>query len=224
MGTRDPRIDAYIAKSAPFARPILEKLRELVHRGVPGVVETLKWSAPAFDHHGPLAQMAAFKAHCTFGFWKGALVTETAKEGEAMGQFGRIGSLADLPPDQVIVEHARKAAALNEGGVKLERPQRRPKPEIPVPSDLAAALKRNAKARATFEGFSPSHRREYLEWIVEAKTSDTRARRLATTLEWLAEGKPRNWKYQRPAGGAKRAAPPAAAKKAAAKKPAKPRR
>jgi uncharacterized protein YdeI (YjbR/CyaY-like superfamily) len=199
MATTDPRVDAYIAKAAPFARPILEKLRELVHLGVPEVVETMKWSSPAFEHHGPLAQMAAFKAHCTFGFWKGSLVTKSAKEGDAMGQFGRIESLADLPPDRVVVEYARKAAALNESGVKLDRPKKHPKPEIPVPDDLATALKRSAEARATFDALSPSHRREYLEWIVEAKREETRVRRIATAIEWLAEGKSRNWKYQRPA-------------------------
>jgi uncharacterized protein YdeI (YjbR/CyaY-like superfamily) len=208
MPTRDPRIDAYIAKAAPFARPILERLRELVHRGCPEVVETLKWSAPAFEHHGPLAQMAAFKAHCTFGFWKGELVTETAKAGEAMGQFGRIATLADLPPDRVVVAYARKAAELNERGVKVERPKKHPKPAIPVPADLAAALRANAKARATFEAFSPGHRREYLEWIVEAKGADTRARRLATAVEWMAEGKARNWKYERkPAAGRRTTTP-----------------
>ena len=207
MPTRDPRIDAYIAQAAPFARPILEKLRELVHRGCPEVVETIKWSAPAFDHHGPLAGMAAFKAHCAFGFWKGKLVFESEKEGEAMGSYGRLASLADLPPDRVVVGHVRKAAELNEGGVRLERPKKHPKPEIPVPPELASALKKNARARATWEGFAPSHRREYLEWIVEAKRDDTRAQRLATTVEWLAEGKSRNWKYERPAKPAAKPAP-----------------
>jgi uncharacterized protein YdeI (YjbR/CyaY-like superfamily) len=198
MPKLDPRVDAYISKSAPFARPILEKLRALVHEGCPEVVETLKWSAPAFVHHGPLAQMAAFKAHCTFGFWKGKLVTESLKEHEAMGQFGRLTSLADLPPDAVVVAYARKAAALNESGAKLERPVKQPKHPIAIPDDLAAELakRKHSKARATFEASSPSHRREYLEWITEAKRPETRAKRLATTLEWLAEGKSRNWKYQ----------------------------
>ena len=199
MPTRDPPIDAYIAQAAPFARPILGKLRELVHRGCPEVVETMKWSAPAFDHHGPLAGMAAFKAHCAFGFWKGKLVVEGEKVGEAMGSYGRLASLADLPPEAVVVGHVRKAAELNESGVKLERPKKHPKPEIPVPPELASALRKNAKARATWEGFAPSHRREYLEWITEAKREETRAERLATTLEWLAQGKTRNWRYQRAA-------------------------
>lgn len=196
MPTLDPRIDAYIAKAAPFARPILEHLRKLVHDGCPDVVETIKWSAPAFDFEGSLANMAAFKAHVAFGFWKGTLVFESAKEKEAMGQFGRIASLDDLPADRTIVALVRKAAKLNASGAKVPRPLKHPKPPLATPPDLAAALKKHAKARATFEGFPPSHKREYVEWIVEAKTDATRAKRLATTLEWLAEGKSRNWKYQ----------------------------
>ncbi|MCZ7650361.1 MAG: YdeI/OmpD-associated family protein [Thermoanaerobaculia bacterium] len=199
MPTIDPRIDAYIAKAAPFAQPILRKLRELVHRGCPEVVETIKWSTPAFDFHGPLAHMAAFKAHCVFGFWKGKLVAELPGEAEAMGQFGKIRSLADLPAGELVVEWTRKAAALNASGVKLERPVKHAKPALEVPEDLAAELakKKHARARATFEGFPPSHRREYLEWLAEAKRPETRAKRLATTLEWLGEGKSRNWKYQK---------------------------
>ncbi|HSM50603.1 MAG TPA: YdeI/OmpD-associated family protein [Thermoanaerobaculia bacterium] len=199
MPTLDPRIDVYITKAAPFAQPILRRLRELVHQGCPEVVETIKWSTPAFDFHGPLAHMAAFQAHCVFGFWKGKLVAELASEAEAMGQFGKIRTLADLPPDEVVVAWTRKAAALNASGVKLARPVKHAKPALEVPEDLAAELakKEHARARATFEGFPPSHRREYLEWLAEAKRPETRAKRLATTLEWLAEGKSRNWRYQK---------------------------
>lgn len=198
MGTRDPRFDAYIAQAAPFARPILKKLRKLVHAGCPEVVETMKWSSPAFEFHGPLAQMAAFKAHCTFGFWKGKLIAELDTEREAMGQFGRIASLADLPADEVVIAYARKAAELNASGVKLPTPKKHPKPALAVPADLAAELakKKHAKANRFFASLPPSHRREYVEWITEAKRDETRAKRLATALEWLGEGKTRNWKYQ----------------------------
>jgi len=195
MGRRDPRIDIYIAKAAPFAQPILRRLRELVHQGCPEVVETIKWSSPHFDYRGIFAGMAAFKRHATFGFWKGSLIFRTGKEREAMGQFGRLGSIADLPPDEEILGYVRAAAQLNESGVKLKPKLKHPKKPIAVPDDLKAGLAKNVKARQTFAAFSPSHQREYLEWITEAKTASTRARRLATTLEWLAEGKPRNWKY-----------------------------
>jgi uncharacterized protein YdeI (YjbR/CyaY-like superfamily) len=199
MPTFDPRLDAYIAAAAPFAQPILGRLRELVHRGCPGVVETLKWSSPAFDFHGPLAHMAAFKAHCVFGFWKGELVTGSAGEPGAMGQLGRLRTLADLPSEEILVAWIEKAAELNASGVKAPRPTKHAKPELAVPDDLAAELARrvHAKARATFESLPPGHRREYLEWILEAKRPETRAKRLATTLEWLAEGKSRNWRYER---------------------------
>jgi uncharacterized protein YdeI (YjbR/CyaY-like superfamily) len=196
MGKKDPRIDAYIAKSADFAKPILKHLRALVHKGCPGVEETIKWSMPHFDYAGgPLGGMAAFKEHCAFGFWKGSLIVPGSRD--AMGQFGRITSVKDLPSDSVIVGYVKKAAELNESGVKVARPAKHAKKEIPIPKDLAAALKKNAKARATFEGFRPSHQREYLEWITEAKTDETRNKRLATAIEWMAEGKPRMWKYMK---------------------------
>ena len=200
MGTRDPRIDAIIARSADFAKPILTHLREAVHAGCPDVVETIKWGMPAFEYKGPMCQMAAFKQHCVFGFWKGKLVLEGDYKGEeAMGNFGRVTSLRDLPPKKTLVALVKKAAALNEAGVKVPRTKKRPKPPLETPDELAAAFRqrKHAKARATFEGFSPSQKREYIEWITEAKTDATREKRLATTLEWLAEGKPRNWKYQR---------------------------
>jgi len=202
MPTLDPRIDAYIAKAAPFARPILEHLRAVVHHGCPDAVETIKWGMPFFDHHGPLAMMAAFKEHCAFGFWKaGDLVA--GRSDEAMGQFGRIGSLRDLPAKRTLVGYVRAAAKRNEESPKKPArkaaAKKRSKKGLPIPGELAAALrlKKHAKAKATFEGLSPSHRREYIEWIVEAKLEATRVKRLATTLEWLAEGKPRNWKYRK---------------------------
>ena len=201
MATRDPRIDAYIAKSAGFAKPILSHLRELVHDACPDVEETIKWGVPHFAHHGLLCSMASFKAHCAFGFWKGTLVFEdAAKSTEAMGQFGSITSLSDLPSDRKIKSYVKRAAALNESGVKVARPPKDPKRRAEldaVPDDLAAALRRNTRARKTFEAFSPSNRRDYVEWIIDAKREVTRASRLATTIEWLEEGKPRNWKYVR---------------------------
>lgn len=196
MPTTDPRIDAYIAKAAPFAQPILVHLRALVHATCPDVEESIKWGAPFFLYRGLFCHMAAFKQHCAFGFWKWKpVVGEDASE-DAMGQFGRIQTLADLPPEKTIVAYLRKAMALNEAGVPAAtRARKTPRPEAEVPDDLAAALKKHAKARRAFEAFGPSHRRDYIEWIVEAKREETRAKRLATTLEWLAEGKPRNWKY-----------------------------
>lgn len=195
MGTRDPRVEAYIEKSAEFARPILSRLREIVHEACPDVEETIKWSAPAFVYQGPLANMAAFKAHCAFALWKGSLVVENPSD-EAMGQLGRIQSLSDLPPKRTLVAWIRKAMKLNEEGVKVPRQSRKKRPEAKVPADLKQALAGRAEARAAFEGFSPSHRREYVEWIEEAKRPETRARRIASTVEWLAEGKSRNWKYE----------------------------
>jgi uncharacterized protein YdeI (YjbR/CyaY-like superfamily) len=198
MGKKDPRIDSYIANAQPFARPILKHLRKLMHQGCPDVEETLKWSHPAFMHHGLLAGMASFKQHCGIGFWKQTLLKGgTPKKGEeAMGWFGRITSIKDLPPDAQILGMVKEAAKLNESGVKVPRiPKAAPKPPPKAPADLLAALAKNKKAKATFDAFSPSQKREYVEWIVEAKREETRATRLKTAIEWMAEGKIRNWKY-----------------------------
>lgn len=198
MGTRDARVTRYIEKAAPFARPILTHIRDVVHAACPEVEETMKWRMPSFVYHGILGNMAAFKQHATFGFWKGSLVFDSDKAREAMGTFGRLTSVADLPSKRELTGYIRKAMALNAEGVKAP-PKRtaRPKPPLRTPPDLGAALRKHAKARATWEGSSPSHRREYVEWITEAKRPETRARRIATTVEWLAEGRSRNWKYEK---------------------------
>jgi hypothetical protein len=199
MPSKDTRIDAYIAKAQPFAQPILRHLRAVVHDACPDVQETIKWGMPFFEYHGTLCHLASFKAHASFGFWKGKLLLGAkTKNTEAMGDFGRITSLGDLPPKARIKALVKQAMQLNESGVKrvAYRPTAK-KPAVRTPKDLSEALKKNTKAAAAFNAFSPSHRREYIEWITEAKTAPTRAKRLATTLEWLAEGKARNWKYMR---------------------------
>jgi uncharacterized protein YdeI (YjbR/CyaY-like superfamily) len=197
MAKKDPRIDKYIEKSRAFARPILKHLRNVVHAGCPQVDETMKWSRPHFDYKGVMCGMAAFKEHCSFGFWKAKLILpDNSKEEEAMGHFGRIKSIADLPSEATLVKYVRTAAALNESGIKTPgQKQPKPHPRIAVPDYFQAVLDKNAKAKKAFEGFSPSHRREYLEWITEAKREETRQQRIKTALQWLAEGKPRNWKY-----------------------------
>ncbi|HVF72730.1 MAG TPA: YdeI/OmpD-associated family protein [Chthoniobacterales bacterium] len=199
MPTKDPRIDAYIAKSADFAKPILKHLRKVVHAGCPDVEETLKWSMPHFDYKGVMCGMAAFKEHCSFGFWKESLVLgdgET-REKNGMGSFGCIKSLSDLPKEKTLIGYVKKAAALNEAGIKAPgRTQPKKREPIEMPADFGAALKKNAKARKHYEAFAPSKRREFLEWITEAKREETRKQRLATSMQLLEEGKPRHWKYQ----------------------------
>jgi uncharacterized protein YdeI (YjbR/CyaY-like superfamily) len=193
--TRDPRVDSYIESRAEFARPILTWLRDRFHAAVPDVEETIKWSHPFFTLSGkPLANMAAFKAHASFGFWN-RKDNETGKEGEAMGQFGRIESLADLPDAAEVERLIRDAIAAMDSG-KPARPRAAPKGEAEVPPELAEALAGDAAANATFTGFPPGCRREYCEWIAEAKRPETKAKRVAETLQWLREGKRRNWKYE----------------------------
>jgi uncharacterized protein YdeI (YjbR/CyaY-like superfamily) len=198
MPSRDARIDAYIANAGDFAKPILERIRDTVHEAAPEIEETIKWGMPSFVQNGIVCSMAAFKAHCAMNFWKGKLVVADAANDDALGQLGRITSVKDLPPKRVLVGWIKKAVALNRDGVSA--PRRDPKQTaaaLEMPEDFITALRRNKKAHAAFEAFSPSHRREYVEWITEAKRDETRSRRIAQSVEWLAEGKPRNWKYMR---------------------------
>ena len=196
--TRDPRIDAYIERAAPFARPILAHARALVHQACPQVEETIKWGMPTFVHAGGiLCGMAAFKQHASFGFWKHALVVGEGEPRDGMGSYGKMLSLDDFPAKKIVLAHIRKAMKLNEDGVKMPA-ARKAASKLPpeMPEDLVAALNKDTAAKATFDAFPPSCRREYIEWIVEAKREETRAKRLAQTVEWLAEGKRRNWKYE----------------------------
>jgi uncharacterized protein YdeI (YjbR/CyaY-like superfamily) len=199
---KDKRIDAYILKSADFAKPVLNHLRSLVHSACPKVEETIKWGFPHFDYKGMMCSMAAFKQHCAFGFWKTALMKDAkemiSQNEYAMGHMGKIRSLKDLPPDKKITTWIKEAMKLNDDDVKLpERKKRDANKEIEIPGVLQKALDKNKTAATTFTSFSPSHKREYIEWITEAKTEETKNKRTATTIEWLKEGKSRNWKYER---------------------------
>lgn len=199
MAQRDQRVDDYIAKAQPFARPILTRLRATVHEACPGVAETIKWRMPSFEYRGMLCHMAAFKQHCVFGFWKGEqLLGASSRNAEAMGDFGRLTSVDDLPSRARLKDLVNQAMRLNEAGVtRTPRRTAAKKKTVRVPADLRAALSRNRRAAEHFAAFPPSHRREYIEWITEAKAEATRARRLATAMEWLADGKSRNWKYMK---------------------------
>ena len=196
---KDKRIDAYLARSVPFAAPILRHLRQLVHTACPEIEESIKWGMPSFLYHGKiLCGMATFKAHATFGFWHQGMTTLLEKKYgrsmEAMGLLGRITSPADLPDDQTLLNLIRTAVKMHDSGTRA-RPKPKPKPALRVPADLASALAKSKKAAATWAGFSPGARREYIEWITEAKREATREQRRLTALEWIAEGKKRNWQY-----------------------------
>ncbi|MBK8290976.1 MAG: YdeI/OmpD-associated family protein [Flammeovirgaceae bacterium] len=199
MGIRDKRIDSYILKSADFAIPILTHLRELVHVACPDVEETLKWSFPNFEYKGMMCHMAGFKNHCSFGFFKASLMKDktlvkNAKSESGMGHLGAIKSLKDLPSDKVLIQYIKEAAKLNAEGIKVEKKKPVIKKLI-IPPYFIKALKSNKAALNTFEAFSYSNQKEYIEWITEAKTEVTRDKRMDTALEWMAEGKIRNWKY-----------------------------
>lgn len=197
---QDKRIDNYIAKSADFARPVLNHLRKLIHNACPQVEETIKWGFPHFDYKGMMCSMAAFKNHCVFGFWKASLMKDAdsfkEKNVNAMGHSGKITSLTDLPSDKIIIARIKEAMKLNDEGIKLpERKKSDKNAEVMIPDSLKKELVKNKKASATFNNFSPSQKREYTEWIAEAKTEETLNKRIVTTIEWLTEGKTRNWKY-----------------------------
>ncbi len=203
MGKLDKRIDAYIVKAQPFAWPILEHLRTLVHKVCPEVEESIKWSFPHFNYKGEMmCSMASFKQHCAFGFWKAALMKDktllaNAKGETAMGHLGRITSLKDLPSDATIIRYLKEAMKLNDAGIKMEKKKRISMNKLVIPGYFTKELKKSKAAQKTFEAFSPSNKKEYVLWITEAKTEVTRKSRMATAIEWMAEGKPRNWKYMK---------------------------
>lgn len=204
MAKKEKAIDAYISKSADFAKPILNHIRELVHKTCPGVEEKMKWSFPHFDYKGEMmCSMAAFKQHAVFGFWKASLMkdpvlVETAKSEVAMGHLGRLTSVKDLPSDKKMMAWIKEAMLLNDKGIKLAaKPKAADKKELIIPDYFITALAKNKKAKQVFESFAYSHKKEYVQWITEAKTEDTRNKRMTTALEWLSEGKSRNWKYER---------------------------
>jgi len=196
MGKKDARIDAYIEKANPFARPILKRLRAWMHKHCPDCVETVKWSAPHFEYQGKMyGGMSAFKEHCAFGFWH-PMMRRGDNSPEGMGSFGKIRSLADLPAEGEFAKMAQEAMKLTDEGVKAPPKPKAERSPLSTPPDLKALLAKNKKASATFEAFSYSHRKEYIAWITEAKREETRAARAKQAVEWMAEGKPRHWKYQ----------------------------
>lgn len=196
--SRDPRVDAYIEKKADFAKPILSHLREAVHRACPDAEETIKWSMPAFLYKGAiLANMAAFRQHATFGFWRGTEVIGGSDEAmSAMGQFGRITSVDDLPKPKQLAELIRRAMTVTEAGPPKRQPKHEPRPKYDMPEELSSALAAHPAAAATFDAFSPSARYEYVEWVAEAKRAETKAKRVATAIEQLGEGRRLHWKYE----------------------------
>ncbi|MFB9842651.1 YdeI/OmpD-associated family protein [Mucilaginibacter ginsenosidivorans] len=203
MGQYNERVDAYIAKSADFAKPILIHIREVVHRASPLINETVKWGMPFFDYKGPICMMAAFKQHLGFGFWKASRLNDPEQllqgsdDEAAAGSFGRIVTMNDLPSDEAIIDFVQQMIKLNESGVKEPKKPAVPKAELETPADFDKLLRNNLAAMDNFEKFSPSKKREYLEWFAEAKSEATRQKRIDQALEWIAEGKSRNWKYQR---------------------------
>lgn len=198
----DNRVDAYIAKSADFAKPILTHLRELAHQASPELKETMKWSCPFFDHDGPVCQMAAFKQHCAFGFWKASVMDDPYQilnqEADTAGSIGRITSLTDLPADDILIQYIQQAVSLNVQGIKAPA---RAKPQtsqsiLTIPAYFIEVLDKKPLVKEQFEQFSPSQKKEYITWLIEAKTETTRIKRLETAIEWITEGKTRHWKYK----------------------------
>jgi len=199
----NPKVDAYIENAADFAKPILKHLRQLIHKACPDVEETWKWSFPNFDHKGIFCSMAAFKNHCAFNFWKASLMSDPegilhVKDKNAMGNFDKITSLKDLPSDKIMLAYLKEAVKLNEENIKKPiKPKAASTQVVETPQILLTALQKNKKAHEAFAAFSASHKKEYIEWILEAKTEATQNKRVETAVEWMAEGKHRNWKYEK---------------------------
>jgi len=206
MATINPKFDEYIAKSQPFAQPVLLHLRKIVHKACPEVVEEIKWSFPNFSYKRKIiCSMAAFKEHCSFGFWQEALMktmephrSKNTGEKKGMGSFGRIISVKELPTEKELITCIKEAMSLINEGYVLKKTPAQKSAELPVPEALQKALAKNKQAKAAFVKLAPSHRKEYIQWINEAKTEATRDKRIATTIEWVSEGKRRQWQYERP--------------------------
>jgi uncharacterized protein YdeI (YjbR/CyaY-like superfamily) len=198
----DKRVDNYIEKAQPFAKPILVHLRKLIHEACTEVEENIKWGMPSFEYKGLMCGFASFKQHCTFMFWKASLMSDpilmqNAKSETSMGHLGKITSLKDLPSDKKIKAYIKEAMKLNDDGIKVVKAKPITPKELVVPEDVLKAIKKNAKAYKTFNAFSTSNKKDYIDWFVEAKTDATKQKRLAQAIEWMAEGKPRNWKYMK---------------------------
>lgn len=192
---KNPKVDEYIANAAAFAQPILNKVRALIHQAHPDIEENIKWGMPSFDYKGIVCHIAAFKQHCSFGFFKHKLIKGLDGDG-GMNSFGKLQSLDDLPEDELIITYIKEAVLLNEQGVKLPKTPTKKKKELIIPDELTKALLKNPKAATVFDNFSYTHKKEYAEWIAEAKRETTKEKRIAQTIEWLIEGKHRNWKYE----------------------------
>lgn len=196
------QVDRYILNAAPFAQPILHHIRALVHHACPLVEEKIKWGFPHFDYmDAPMCSMAGFKQHCAFGFWKVSLMKDAAlfdtnTEESSMGHLGKIRSITDLPSDKKIISWIKEAMALNENGIKVQKSVK-PKSEIPIPNEFKSMLSKNKRAHHHFEAFTKGAQREYLEWITDAKTAPTKEKRMLQAIEWISEGKKRNWKYEK---------------------------
>jgi uncharacterized protein YdeI (YjbR/CyaY-like superfamily) len=167
-----------------------------VHAACPDCEEDIKWGAPAFMYKGILFMMASFKEYCAINFWKGALIVgDDATEGVA-GQLGKLKQVSDLPSKKVLTGYIKKAMALNESGTAVAKRVPRPKTDVVMPDYFMVAIRKSKRALAGYEKFSASQQREYIEWITSAKGEATRDRREKQAVEWMAEGKSRNWKYQ----------------------------
>lgn len=202
MGKSDNRIDLYIDNAAVYAQPILNHLRMLVHEACPEITEIIKWGCPHFDYKGPVCHMAAFKNHCAFGFWKAALLPDLhhltgEDKPHSMGHLGKIVSVEDLPGDDVLITYIQNAVILNKEGIKLPKKDTAPKTTLQVPDDFVERLVVVPAAGINFEKFSFSKKKDYLAWFDEAKTEATRNKRMDTAIEWITEGKSRNWKYEK---------------------------
>ncbi len=201
MIKKDNRINLYIANAKPFAQPILNHLRQLVHQSCPDVQETIKWGMPSFNYKGPFCSMAAFKEHAVFGFWKALLMKDADKLKEnqqnAMGHAGKLTSLKDLPNDKILISWIKEATKLNDEGIKLPPRKKSENKDLVIPAYFKLKLGKNKKALHAFDKFPPSHKKEYVQWIIEAKSDETRKRRMDKAIEWIAESKGINWKYER---------------------------
>ncbi|SEW41674.1 Uncharacterized conserved protein YdeI, YjbR/CyaY-like superfamily, DUF1801 family [Chryseobacterium wanjuense] len=202
MEKYDTKVDEYIEKSPDFAKPILQYLRETIHEVCPDAEEAIKWKFPTFMYKGKiLCSITSFKQYCSMGFWlHGEMKTikelETNAEKSSMFSLGKITKMEDLPAKPLLKKAILEAMELTDMGVTMKKAVPS-KTETPIPDYFKEVLQHNKKAWEVFEKGSPSFRKEYINWITEAKTEATRNKRMEQAIEWISEGKGRNWKYEK---------------------------
>lgn len=196
MNEASENITAYIEKATPEFKEVMIALRSVLNNPNFDIKEDWKWGAPNFNNEGMICWLAHFRNHVGMNFFKGTLIKDkynlfTHYREEKGNRQLKFSDINQIIPEQ-IEYYIEEAIKLNQENIKVVKKEI----DTSLPLDLETELNNNPKAKMFFESLAPSYKRDYIEWIEEAKREATRTKRLATTMEWLSEGKKKNWKYE----------------------------